>query len=493
MTTPFKSLNWALWVQPDGPNTQIYYLGCHTLDDVEVSLGGIKDIIRCYNADGTGWTTRMTTRNPPEAMTTSVTGIIEETASWLEHIIEEANCPFPLYVNGKKCPPLDVFGGAERWYTMENAEITALTLSGLSHREEDNISEQTFEIAAWPPMVYGRDVDTDEVTNSGTNYLQSIDSCSTPRCVGECGAAVARCDTLVAVGDSAAAPAFAATLLSEDHGVTWAAMAADPAAAGVDLRSVRCFAIDSDTTRILVAREQIAATPMHVYYSDDSGANWTDVTLASTNAYGPYGHHSLCVLDMYHIWLVIYSGGSSEVFFSSDGGETWTEQTFVAMAGYAVHFSDPLNGVIVGSASNLASTSDGGETWTLETNLGTGDSLLCVTENAGGGIWWLGTSDNDIYYSTDAGVTWERRLFPGTEDSGYCSSMDWVSPTVGYLTHYTAGGAGRVLRTRNGGLSWEIESEWFSDRLKAIRACSTNEAFAVGGDTGVALIVHTHE
>jgi len=31
----------AIWVQPDGPNTEVYFLGCHGLDEISESMGGI--------------------------------------------------------------------------------------------------------------------------------------------------------------------------------------------------------------------------------------------------------------------------------------------------------------------------------------------------------------------------------------------------------------------------------------------------------------------
>ena len=32
----------AIWVQPDGPNTELMYLGCHELGDIEEPLGDVR-------------------------------------------------------------------------------------------------------------------------------------------------------------------------------------------------------------------------------------------------------------------------------------------------------------------------------------------------------------------------------------------------------------------------------------------------------------------
>ena len=494
MAEPFTSKKWALWVQPDGANTTMHYLGCHTLDDVSEPKGGIKDLIRCFKPDGTGWEIRGSTRNPPDPVTTTVTGLIEKAADWLETIVEEANCPFPLYVNGKLCPPYDVFGGAARWYALEHAEISTAGLMGLAHRDEENISEQSFEITAWPPVIRGRELCTERVAFSGTENLNDIASCSTPRCAGDCGAAVKGCDTLVAVAD--ADPASADVWFSFDHGVTWAAGAVDPyVGTTTDIKSVVCFAIDSDTTRVLVAREGVAGMPAHVYYTDDWGANWTDVTVGGTHDYGALYGGALFALDMYHIWFVASDDANgSEMWFSDDGGETWTEQTLAddTQFYYAVWFEDEDNGMVVGAADAAESSIDGGQTWGAATATGTGDALLVVTHNADGQFWWVGTDGGDLYYSDDQGVTWTQRAFGG-DGAGAVYGIDFVSETVGFMTHSPTNATGRVFRTRNGGLTWEQETLQVDGELYSIIGCSVNEAFAVGELDTTALVVHSHD
>jgi len=495
MAEPFTSKKWAIWVQPDGPNTTLYYLGCHTLDDVSEPKGGIKDLIRCFRADGTGWNIIGSTSNPPDPVTTSVTGLIDTAADWLETIVEAANCPFPLYINGKTCPPYDVFGGAARWYALEHSEISTAGLMGLAHREEDNISEQSFDITAWPPVLRGRAISTERVTFSGTENLNDIASCSTPRCAGDCGAAVKVCDTMVAVADGD--PASADVWISFDHGVSWTATAVDPyLGTTTDLKSVVCFPIDSETTRILVAREGVAGMPMHVYYSDDSGANWTDVTVGGTHDYGAVYGGAMVALDMYHIWLVTTDGvNGSEMWFSDDGGETWTEQTLGDDTAfyYAVWFKDDSLGMVVGAADAVETTTDGGTTWGVATATGGGGDLLIVGENAGGNFWWVGTDDGDLYFSDNQAATgWTIRAFPGS-GAGAVYALDWVTQTVGYMAHSPTNATGRVYRTRNGGVTWELESGTVDGELYSIKACTINEAFTVGEVDTTALVLHSHD
>ena len=494
MAEPFTSKKWGLWVQPDGPNTTMYYLGCHTLDDVATAGGGIKDLIRCFKSDGTGWTTLGSTRNPPDPVTTTVTGLIEATADWLERILEDANCPFPLYISGKLCPPYDVFGGAARWYALEQAEIGATTLVGLSHREEDNISEQSFEISAWPTLLRGRAIATDRIAMIATadENLNDIASCSVPRCAGDCGEAVKACDMLVAVADAVAPSAD--VWFSFDHGVNWIAGIVDPyLGPATDLKSVVCYPIDSDTTRVVVAREAVGGMPNHVYYSDDSGGNWTDVNLGGTHALGATYGTSMFALDMYHTWLVTTDGaGVSEVWFSDDGAETWTEQVVPAGTFHGIWFADEDIGMIVGAADTVITTTDGGLTWDAATATGGADTNYCAAESAGGDIWWIGTNAGELWYSSDHGVVWAQRAFPG-DGAGAVYSLEFVTETVGFMVHSPTADTGRLYRTRNGGLTWELESATYDGELYSVIGCSINEAFAVGEVDTTALVLRAHD
>jgi photosystem II stability/assembly factor-like uncharacterized protein len=263
--------------------------------------------------------------------------------------------------------------------------------------------------------------------------------------------------------------------------------------------AIECFAVSSTANRILAARDGVAGTPMHVEYSDDNGANWTDVTVTgSTNAYGALGGHSMFALDMYHIWLVITDGAAgSEIWFSDDGGETWTEQTPATTTNLyrAIWFADEDNGMVVGAADTVEITTDGGTTWAAATATGDGGDLLSVGENAGGNIWWASSDDGQIYYSTDHGTTWTERTFPGS-GAGAVYSLEFQSKTVGWMAHSPTNATGILYRTRNGGTTWEAESATVDGELYSVMSCSINGAYAVG-EVGAApatvLVLKAHD
>jgi len=298
---------------------------------------------------------------------------------------------------------------------------------------------------------------------------------------------------LVAVADGD--PAAADTWISLDNGATWTATAVDAyLGATTDLKSVVCFAVDSDTTRILVAREGVAGMPAAVYYSDDSGANWTTVTLTgSSHAMGATRGGSMFKLDAYHIWLVMTDATDSEIWFSDDMGATWTIQTDIAAhVLYAIWFADANLGMAVGTTGDVYTTTDGGTTWAAATDTAAGVTNWHVTEN-GDGIWWVGAgTTGNLYYSSNQGTTWAARAFTGS-GAGNVYGIEFKTPTVGFMAHSPTAATGKLFRTRDGGLTWELESATIAGELYSVIACGTNDAFAVGEVDTTAIVLKAHD
>ena len=488
MAEPFTSKNWRVWVQPDGPNTDMEMVGCIDSADISESGGGIKDVIRCFRADGSGWDVLATTRNPPDQVTTTLTGLVETTANWLE-LLKESACPFPLYFNGRTCPPHDVFVGAPRTYAYQEAEIAGTTLAGLAMREEDVETTLAAEITAWPPGIVYRAIVGARQTIAEYSALNDIHFCNAQQCAGPCGATMGPCTIGVAVSS---APAGSPAVMGDvwytiDGGVTWTATVADPFAAAEDIWSGICFPISDTVARLLVAREADPATAAEVAYSDDWGANWTLVVLGTPVNVGALDGDALFALDMYNIWYAMSDG---HIAFSNNGGETWTMQQvgagkLTANDLYAIWFADNQHGMAVGQADTVLVTSDGGTTWATGTATGAGAILYAVTENDGGGIWWVGTTTGRLYYSTDQGTTWTQRTFGGTAT---VNSIRFANTLAGFL----ADGL-RLFRTKNGGRDWELISVPTNLGLAAVHACTENMVYAVGSPQpavgGTAVIV----
>ncbi len=482
MAAPFTSKKWGLWVQPDGPNTIMRFLGCHDVDDVEAPGEGIGEIIRCFKADGSGWEVRGTTITPPEMVTTTVTTLIEETADWLEKILDSGNCEFPFYLNGAPCPPNDVFPHTSRSFLLERAKLGTEGLQGLSNREEDNVSTQSFEVTAWPPLHRARGMTLGRQQLAEYAAINDVHFLSSSLCASDCNTALPSCSYGIAVADSPpGSPAeFGNVWYTQDGGALWTVCVADPFVAGEDIVSGVIFQIGASTYRLLVARAVDGANPMEVAYSDDWGANWTLVVVSAVGTLGANLEGALFALNPYHIWLCLDTG---YVYFSGDFGITWTLQAGGAGAPTAadlneIWFADAENGMAVGDDGAVIYTTDGGDTWTLGTQPNGPVDLLCVSENTGG-IWWVGDIQGNLWYSLDQGTTWTQRGFTG-DGVGAVNDVEFVNTLVGFLLHDDGGPVGSVYRTRNGGTDWELMTDVINAGLNSLHGCHVNLVYAGG-------------
>lgn len=153
----------------------------------------------------------------------------------------------------------------------------------------------------------------------------------------------------------------------------------------------------------------------------------------------------------------------------------------------AVHAINEEFAIAVGNAGAILKTTDGVQWQSLTRFVGVGVNLTCcwmLDKN----IWYVGGNDGNLYYTEDAGVTWNTKTFPGS-GSGIVRDIAFATRGVGYLSHSTATPAGRVLRTISGGNSWYVLPEGASsipanDRVTALAVPDGEETanlFAGGG------------
>lgn len=475
---PMKSTFWSLWLQPRGPNTKPELIECVDADDLEQPGTGIGELIRCFLPDGSGWTIKAATRNPPDPITTTITGLLYSVATYLEEVAER-DCASPAYFLGRDCGTL-AFASWSRAYVLEHTEIGTTTLMNLVKREEELVSQQSFELTAWPPAIGVRrpriaKLDADPETDA----INDVITCNSKQCANGCDP-LTTCQHLLAV--SSAAPAspgnVANVLYSLDEGDVWANTAAPAFAAGEDILAATCFRVGVDTWRLVTAREADPAAAMEISYTDDWGANWNLVVVGATVAQGVNGPKALFSWDERHIWMVTDDG---YVYFSDDGALTWETQD----AGdattedlNAVWFSNARTGMAVGENDAVIVTTDG-RNWTTATATGGGNGLDCVGENAGGGIWWVGDDGGDFYYSSDGGTTWDQRAFSG-DGVGGVRAVGFATRTVGFMIHNTAAPVGRFFVTIDGGWTWEEVDVPTNTGLNGMWVCGPNLVYLVG-------------
>ena len=212
-------------------------------------------------------------------------------------------------------------------------------------------------------------------------------------------------------------------------------------------------------------------------------ATWTEVT--GYNASG--SPNAMFAPDPLHIWVV---GDGGYVYLLTDIAAAVTSDN-IQDAGSAtdqdlaaIHGFDQQHLVAVGAQNAVIFTADG-LTWAAVTGPAPAVDLTTVwmksqTE------WFVGSADGKLWYTRNGGATWSEKGFPGS-GTGTVQDVKFSNDTVGFMSHTTASGKGRILRTIDGGYSWVVAPEGntsvpLADRFNKLAVCpyDVNLVFAGG-------------
>jgi photosystem II stability/assembly factor-like uncharacterized protein len=161
----------------------------------------------------------------------------------------------------------------------------------------------------------------------------------------------------------------------------------------------------------------------------------------------------------------------------------------------AVHALDENFAVAVGENDAVIYTQNQTNWQAPTTTPSSGANLNCVwvwSER----VWWVGSSNGQLWYTVDQGESWTQDTLPGTSYTAIWD-ISFATPSIGYLgVARTIGGTarGQILRTYSGGGGsgtaggWTILPEQLgqipnNDLIRAIAACAYDVNFIVGTGT----------
>lgn len=456
MADYFTAAMGAVWLQPDGPNTEVQYLGCHDVADIVQPQGDVATRY-CPSVSGPNrWEPATRTQGPPGDVTTTITTYVKVIRDYLQNV----SCPVPVYVHQSMCGRRNTFNNYDSGNLIYDAFIASKTKSNTAMRETSDATEQSFDISGPPPLSeYVKLQVTRQVTTEAFDFMD-IAIMGNDQCWGYCGDISTKCEKLVATEFDPAA-AVSDIIITVNSGTTWTAVTG-PFIAAMAISSVVAFQMDRDTTRILVSNGTTqGGIAGEVSWSDDSGTNWNDVPVLANADFFPWVG-SLFAGNQYHIWGVSNVGA---IWFSEDGAVTWTEQTTTNtnVLNY-VHFANDQVGIAVGASNRILSTVDGGAHWTIETGPAAQNAAhilccACLDRNR----WMLGYNDGELWYTHDGGANFYQRTLPAIATAVTTDAINDMS----FFNHYhgilsvswTGAGStdrGSYLVTHNGGWSWEI-------------------------------------
>ena len=480
MAYTFKSGEAGIFVQKDGPNTAVEYLGCHEVGDITIPEGDIT-LYYCPDPNQVNkYIVKGSFQGVPGAITTSLTADFTDEIDAMERVI----FPFTLFLNKSKRGRRNQFTNRDRGLVLGNARITQRTMTGLADRSAENAakSELGYEISA----EFVLRVATETVSRQTTSEALAINDitfCNSIQQRTDDSVARRSCEIGFAVAD--AGSAATGNVLKTTNGSTWAATAADPFAAAEHIIAVGCFDVSRDTTRVVVARGVTdAAAPAEISYSDDSGATWSNVSVGSTNGQFVSARNAMFILDATHMWVATDTG---YIYFSADSGLTWAAQesgTLTTADWLALHFITEDVGWIGGEANEIAKTVDGGSTWSAVTGPSARSSddvtaIYALDKNRA----WIGYDTGYLYYTVDAGVTWTSKSFSGSA-SGAVRDIKFFNELLGYMLHDTSAPVGKIHKTIDGGYSWELVTTPTNAGVNSIFICDEWKYYVVGETQG---------
>ena len=277
-------------------------------------------------------------------------------------------------------------------------------------------------------------------------------------------------------------------IVSTDNGDHWTSIANAPG-------GIHAIQVTSATDLLVVSDEGVFRWTNNA---------WTDLNLPVTS-----GVDGGFILDPQHIYCII-GGATPKIYYTSNGGNSWFMNTEVPRPD-VVKFYNALYGVAF-DGREVFQTVNGGQHWTSVSNSAIHNSIndftfgsspnvmMAATFNGvptisvdSGATWtqkdwslidernfsvasvsddefWMGNDLSSIAYTSDAGTTWLETSGP---DRKIMNDICFLNRNVGFAV----GSTGTLLRTNNGGATWEDKSFGETRQFLSVHGLTTSDVW----------------
>lgn len=160
-------------------------------------------------------------------------------------------------------------------------------------------------------------------------------------------------------------------------------------------------------------------------------------------------------VDSLHVWA---AGEGGTLLHTTDGGITWENGT-IPYTAKCMHFFNTQKGIIAGANSQVLLTADGGTSWDLiPTGVLASYTGMSFTDSVNG--WLTGNGNQVIVRTRDGGLTWQD-LSIGNSDR-FLIDIGFADTSKGWLLcrNYDLPHLHHVMRTDDGGDSWATQYTW---------------------------------
>ena len=463
------------------PGRSFEYQGCMKIGDTSWPQGDITRI-ECPDPDRYNEFVEVASvQGAQERATSQLMGRYPRDLSTLLELTRR-RCRFDVHVHVGKCKnPQDFTSGWDKIKVYRDARVSEWgdENAGALESGDQNPTNETAEISAREiyeivPIAFAEKAKAEVVRE-----VKVVVVCDAVSC-GDCEDPSEGCEKVFAIqlGVGATPGTLPMVVFSSDAGLTWDTtlidtMFSDEVPTGAACVSGYLVVISETTAGLHYASisEIVAGTE-----------TWTEVTSGFAVAIEPYAISSA---GPRATWIV---GEDGYIYFAEDptvGVVAQDEGVATSQDLMAVHAYDRNNVLAVGVSNAVVFTDNGGDTWQAVTGPAVGVTLnTCWMLSAT--YWLVGDANGDLWYTADSGQTWTQIALPGTPTA--VTDIRFVDDTVGYLAITTAGPAGKILRTMDGGASWYVLPEKTAsgsipanDRINSLAPCPENHNILYAG------------
>lgn len=391
-------------------------------------------------------------------------------------------CAFDMQLHAGVCEdPRDFNNGWEKIYVLEGAEATSYDTAefGALDGDQDAVVNETIPLVGLDWYELKRLLGTELGAAAIVQEVVGVTICDSRQC-GECGISSNGCEKVFAVTlSSGGSPGLPAEVLfSGDSGTTVEDTTITSIGANEDPTGLACVG----TYLVVISNDSESAHYAPLADILNGVEVWTEIATGFVAAKGP---NAIFSLGSVFTWIV---GDGGYIYFSDDitaGVEVQSAGSVSSENLLDIHGIDELNLVVVGENNTVLVTNNGGLTWAAITGPSGGDDLNAVWMKSEL-IWLVGTAAGELWYTRDGGDNWTIKSFSGS-GAGSVRDIQFSTPTVGYMSHTSGAGNGRIFRTIDGGFSWYIlpEAAGFSitanHGIDSLAACSEDPNLVFGG------------
>lgn len=254
---------------------------------------------------------------------------------------------------------------------------------------------------------------------------------------------------------------------STDGGITWNTVTNGGSAFQKRWKHVASSADGS----VLLASELTG----DLWYSTDSGANWTD---ASTLGSGSWT--GLAMSSDGATMVAISNGGGKVGFWkSTNSGSSWTDTSGLdLLTPNAIACSSDCSKIAVAMFGDYIYTSSNtGDTWTARTGSPSGFWTSIASSSDGTKLAATLSFAGDLYTSSDSGVNWTDQTDAGTGGGGLWQSVAMSSDGTKLIAVSTV----NVRSSTNSGANWTTETGPGTATWKKAASSSDGAYWVIGG------------